>query len=100
MHRQEHEKELFDEKAGLLDNEVNLSSQEPYTLCKAHLRSVRCQGFKNVVYLLLFVCLWKSWTLIPSQSNWRGRDIVEGPQERHSSFDTVRCQTSKFNVGC
>ncbi|KAG4417337.1 hypothetical protein IFR04_009552 [Cadophora malorum] len=89
MDRQEYEKERLDEKAGLIDDEINFSSQEPHTLCKAHLRSVRWQGFKNIVYLLLFGCLWKSWTLIPSQLSWRGHDIVEGAQEGHSSFDTI-----------
>ena len=100
MDRQEYENERLDEKAGLIDDEINFSSQEPHTLCKAHLRSVRWQGFKNIVCLLLFGCLWKSWTLIPSQLSWRGHDIVEGAQEGHSSFDTVRCQMSKFNVRC
>ncbi|PVH79184.1 alpha/beta-hydrolase [Cadophora sp. DSE1049] len=90
MDSQKYEDVCFNEKAGFLDDETSLSNQDQCRLlCKAHLRSIRWQGFKNVVYLLLFVSLWGSFTLIPNPLKWYGRAIVKGTQERHLSFDTI-----------
>lgn len=86
MDSQEYQIVDFNEKAGFLNHEASLSSQE----VEYHGRSIpqrRQIGWSIVACIFLFVFVWEHLGAIPNL--FRSQALISEKDGRHMSFDTV-----------
>lgn len=101
MESQKYQDVYFNEKVGFLDDEASLPVQENEQPCKARMKRIRWRGLKTVASVALFIVVWKSFDAIlnPFKLYWGDHAVTKPTEERHMSFDTVRCHALQGDIG-